>query len=576
MTKDGNNITTNLVSEQPTNEHNGLEITVKNINNIAAYEKSITNLAFFPNVFVDGVYNTCNAIKVKRFKHFSFANHCFQHKILLGNVLYPLDINIIPSELINFYTNLNNSGLVFNFSIGELNVTPNRESIIYNSKVNNIIINRIKEAKAEIEEVLKPIISGDYTDPVEYYNISSSNFKFNFIENKQLPSYSDSYSPTFNIKWLDLPVTFYGKKVNPQMVAYAGRIRPSNTRAVSDGDRMWKDKFPWQANRILDNNKTSIIVLNQTEKISKYIKEYLIKNYNTFIICSEFNKADFTNQFIKQCLRWNQTTLTNEEQFIVDKCWEFMQNRFIKIDFSSDKKFLDFKEKLKKEAKDCRVVLNEKIILTVMKPGASWAHKVDFRNYQEALKWIKALKTGVIIRNLDTMQIGSIASKLGYATVAANKKVVDLLNKEPLKCRISQDTILNHPLIKKFVSLYKSNLYSVLERTTYTSFRKTLPKELQDVVVEAISIRDKLSNYHMKEIIEAGNMDEDFYNSCVTIKECYTSYGELLNKLELENLGHNLSDLVSYIIMKNKLYKISYDCYKKMKENKLLKAICEQ
>ena len=31
MTKDGNNITTNLMSENPTTEHNGLEITVRNV-----------------------------------------------------------------------------------------------------------------------------------------------------------------------------------------------------------------------------------------------------------------------------------------------------------------------------------------------------------------------------------------------------------------------------------------------------------------------------------------------------------------------------------------------------------------
>ena len=61
----------------------------------------------------------------------------------------------------------------------------------------------------------------------------------------------------------------------------------------------------------------------------------------------------------------------------------------------------------------------------------------------------------------------------------------------------------------------------------------------------------------------------------MAIKNCYTSYYALLNEYELDS-SVAVRDFISYIIMKNKLYKISYDCYKNIKNNKLLKAVCQR
>lgn len=570
MTKDGNNITTNLVSEQPTDEHNGLEITVKNVNP-ENYRSSIEKLAFFPNVYIDGYFSEYNNIKIKRFKHFSFATNLFTEKILLGNVLYPLDSKILPSDLELFYNNISKSGIVFNFNIGELNVTPNRESLIYNSKINELIVNRIKQAKAEIESILKPIIGKDYDNPIKYYEMSTSSFGYDFIKNSVVNTWENRYTPNFKAEYLDIQLTFCGKNISPNKVYRIGNLRPLKIKAVVSYNTMWKDKFPWKANRVIDNNNVPILIMKDTEKISKYIKEYLLENYKNLIVCTKFDYTDCERNYLN-CYNLPFASLTDDDKFVLQKCWEFMQKRFINIDFDTDAKFIAFRDELKKEAKANKVTLNEKIILHITNEGRDYSYKKEFYKYSDVLTFIKNLKRGVLFRNLDTQQIGLLANKLGYVTIAANKKIIDLLNKEPLKCKISEDTIQNNKEFIQYVALKHSGLGYILCDIRH-NFIRTLPTEFQTAISEAKNVWNRVHSYYGCNYIENITPNEDLLNLYNVIKKCYKDYSTLLEELSLSS-DLTTRDLVSYIIMKNKMYKINYDCYKTIKESKLLKALC--
>lgn len=575
MTKDGNNITTNLVAENPTVEKNGLEVTVKNIYNIDAYEKALIKLAFFPNVYVDGLSDIANTIKVKRFKHFTYSTFKFTDKILLGNVLYPLDSSIIPSELIGFYDSIKNSGIVFNFNIGELNVTPNRESIIYNSKVNALIVKRIQEAKEEMEAIMAPSVEKDYTDPHQYYLLNCDAFSFDFIETKVIPHWSYTYNPHFRTSDLNLNITFYNKKVDYRLLRKIYTCRVANIKAVSDGERMWKSHFPWQASRIIENTTVPILLMPTTEKISKYIKDYLLEKYNNLIISTGFSYTDLERAYIDNYKGYSGSALTNNEKFVLDSVWKSITKRFVHINFDTDKNFLAFKEAAKKEAKDKKVTLNETIILTVFKPNMAYSSKRTFNSYAQVLGYIKGLNTGVLVRNLDNMQISYIASKLGYTTIAANKKVVDLLNKENLKCFISEEDIYSNKDLVWFNTIRKVGSL-VVRNFSQRSFFATLPADFQTTIQKCNIILDKLDYYSVNYIPESSiPTDEDLYNKLMTIKNCYISYHALLDEYKLDS-PVAVRDFISYIIMKNKLYKISYDCYKNIKNNKLLKAICQK
>ena len=89
MVKSENTITTNLVTEKPTKEKNGVEITIKNISKIEPYKAALSYIVFFPNVYVDGIVNPINKTKLKRFNNFAVSSTEINSRILLGNVLYP-------------------------------------------------------------------------------------------------------------------------------------------------------------------------------------------------------------------------------------------------------------------------------------------------------------------------------------------------------------------------------------------------------------------------------------------------------------------------------------------------------
>ena len=271
MTKDGNSITTNLMSETPTSENNGLEITIKNIFNTFRYKEAFKNLAFFPNVYIDGLFSEYNNIKVKRYKYFTATTEEFSNKLLLGNVLYPLDGNIIPVELRDFYNSILKSGIVFNFNIGELQVTPNRESIIYNTQTNNLIIQRIKDAKEEITSILKPFVEKDYDNPYIYWNLKKSNFCFNFVKNNITISNYSYINPIFKIDMFPFKITLSGKDLSDiHLITYLRSYIP-NIKAIVTGDKVYKEDKTWNARRLI-NEDTKIIIVPQTLKLSQHLK----------------------------------------------------------------------------------------------------------------------------------------------------------------------------------------------------------------------------------------------------------------------------------------------------------------
>ena len=130
--------------QKPTEEKNGVEVTIKNISNIDPYKRALKYITFFPNVYIDGIDNKVNDAKLKRFNNFAVASVFIDTKILLGNVLYPCNTRLLSTASRDFLYNINYSGIVIKFNVGEISITPNRESIIYTSDTISKIEDRIK------------------------------------------------------------------------------------------------------------------------------------------------------------------------------------------------------------------------------------------------------------------------------------------------------------------------------------------------------------------------------------------------------------------------------------------------
>ena len=572
MTKDGNSITTNLMSEMPTDEPNGLEITVKNVEGWK-YNEPFSRLAFFPNVYVDGAYNECNNTKIKRYKHFTAASVVYNDKLLLGNVLYPIDDSIIPAELKVFYDAIVKSGIVFNFNIGELQVTPNRESIIYNSKTNALIINRIKEAKKEMEDIISPVVAKDYKNPYEYYNVVKSYFLYDFIENR-IRSRDEYYKddiPKFTIEMFDLDVTLDGKhltNINP--IYYLESYFPY-LKGIIHKDVIYKDDRQWRARRSL-NGKIKVLFVKDDFKLGVYVKPYLMQNYYDHVVMLKPELQDFITYFKQRHLRYG-ATMTVDEKHIITCCYNHLISRGVDLNLDNDANFIKFKEDTKAANKANKVPANTgKVILTVWRAGSrdNYYNRSEFKSYAEALKFIKSLKGGTLFKNLDETAIAPLASCLGYNTIAANKKVMDWLAKEKFTSRITENTI------------YNNNVLITLKAVQETGFKFNMPEgfinsltpRLRDLAynIKKMYLRNYYNVYYHLDKVE---LDEDLVKDLQDINNCYAIYNSFAVNVE-DSSNKTLQEVLYYVIMKQKGYKINYDCYKKLKENKLLSLLCKK
>jgi hypothetical protein len=572
MTKNGNSITTNLMSTSNTSEKNGLEITVKGVEGYR-YKDALKNLVFFPNVYINGNYTEFNNVKIKRYKYFTAASTEFNDKILLGNVLYPLDSNIIPAEYLDFYNAIYKSGLVFNFNIGELQVTPNRESIIYNTATNALIVQRIKDACEEIKSILKPSIDKDYTNPYEYYYVCRDSFEYDFINNRLTERTYSRVNPMLKISMFDFNITLNGNKLtNCQFITCLKNYIP-NIKAIVTRERVYKEDKTWNARRLLDEN-TKILVVKSGTKLSQHLKNYLLEKYRNHIVISETSYSDYINIYSKDRLR---QAPTQEEFLIFDACYKHLMSRATNVDFDTDKAFLEYRDNAKAEAKANRVPTNTgKIILTIYNKDLlhqEYGIKKEFSDYASALKFIKSLKGGTLYKNLDTLQISRLAHRLGYNTIAANKKVMDWLSKENFTSRITDDVVFNNRKLIVWKAMKDANL--VID-DYFQTFISSLSPRLKDLAIEALRCRYILG-YSETCLYDKIPTDETLVKDFKEIANCYTLYKEVLSNVGNDFINNSsMSDFIFYIIMKHKNYKIDYNCYKKIKQNKILSLICKK
>ena len=578
MTKDGNSITTNLVSEQPTNEHNGLEVTVKDVTKVA-YENAFKNLAFFPNVYIDGAFSEFNNIKVRRYKYFTATTADYSDKLLLGNVLYPLDSSIIPVEYMSFYDSIKKSGIVINFNIGELQVTPNRESIIYNTKTNALIVQRIKDAYEEIKNILKPLYEKDYTNPYEFYGVLKNFIYYDFVEGKILDfNYGITPAhPRFRLNIFDFDITLKGKKISDSdanMINYLKSYVPKLKAIVCD-NKVHSSDTNWRVRRII-HEKAKFITVKSDLKLTKYLKDYLIENYNGKILLSEHKLQDYIDAYSNNNT-WKHT-LTDTEKFIFQVCYDHLLSRSTFIDFANDTTFIKYKDEAKAEAKLNKVPANTgKVILTIYDGSKNFAnsYKKEFPSYIKALEFIKSLEGGTLYKGLDNLSFSFGIQKLGYNIISANKKVLDWLSKEKLTSRIDEETVFKNKQLVMLKSLNEAGLGNI----QYDSnFVMSLNPKLRDLYTEAIRTRNKIHTYDTIHLLERVEADEELLKDFKTIKDCFNIYNGLYTSLvDSETLStRDVSDFLCYIILKNGGYRISYDCYKKIKNNKLLSMICKK
>ena len=578
MVKSGNTITTNLVMQKSTKEKNGVEVTIKNISNIDPYKKALKCITFFPNVYVDGIDNKVNDTKLKRFNNFAVASVLIDTKILLGNVLYPCNTGLLSTASMNFLYSINYSGIVIKFNVGEISITPNRESIIYTSDTISKIEDRIKAAKNELDTMVSNKFNKDYDNLYEYYKVISYSICYNPLD--------DSYATTnyYKVKGYlstvdSSTLTFKGSTILRECKDFLRsffNMELPNFKGLFYNDRFYQNKIPINAQDRTKIKANSIIIIN-SPRLTATAKSWLQENYYEYTIITSFDKVQFTN-YIEDCIIGLKSYQSKD--ILIEYMYDYIMSKVKVINLDTNADFLAYKEKLK--SNKIPVVKIEDFILYIHKSSV-YRERKHFKDIDCCIEYIKSLKKGVILADMkESDSWYNIAEARGFVFIRARKEIIDAFHELKPTFLVNKDWVLKEdPIIVKLHTIIES-FKGISMPTNYSSFEmlNTIPLPLKSKFKDIINFYYKYSGNrtYMGIASKCTKIDSYVKLICEKFKDYIKIYNNLSNEVELKIDGEEPLKglLMAAVIVRSKAYRINPKIYNKVKNNKLLRVLCRK
>jgi hypothetical protein len=316
MYKDGLEIKIDKLFESPTTERNGVEVLIYiKEEDVYTFFHAIKNqLAYFENLYLsvgndivdeyakhDFVYKF-NNLKIKKYK--TFLVNSFQKDpettICLGKIQYPLNTNVLKHTKFKFSDKY---PIAVNFEIGELEVTRNREQLIYNKETIEKLEARLDMVQDEIDSIIEKHLKKDYTDFIEYMEaLKTSNFySVPLLEDKHNKDNDVFIMFTSNINYLSFkgkvydnniyPLYYYitNKTMSKDIISFViknGKIERNLDYCITLKDIIFSDKSYY----IVSHNSLNTITKSYLKSLS--VGEIIfIKSISIFSVYKSFLRA---------------------------------------------------------------------------------------------------------------------------------------------------------------------------------------------------------------------------------------------------------------------------------------------
>ena len=586
MIKDGNDITINKILEMETEEKNGVLVSIT-VDKLTAYRDAIKHIIFFPNVYIDDFFNKdFNNIKIKRFNNFAYATTRLSDKLLLGNVLYPIDYKHFSGEIKGILDRWEPSGIAFSFDIGEIGVTPNRESIIYSRDTIEVISQRIKDANDELIGILNKRYSRDYDDIVKYTSVLSDVVTFSPLENNN----TREGTILISIKELSdlIEVKFKGKKRSNEFISVAkmlcGRVMPTLKGIVID-DKVYSYNTPMMYSNYTSVSSLYNIIIPKGTRLTSAIKEFLIDSYPSHVIIYDFTKEEFRTLML--CNYDNGPILVSDNPLaefesvddIIDSLYDRITSNATRIDFDTNKEFKEFKNNHIPE----KVIVDKLPIIYDCRLNDYNEVSSIKRTFSTLDALVKHLKTdpncGVILIGMkdDAQFFCRIAEVKNMLVVRARKDILEYLRSLNLSCIVDIHWILHDdPLLSKIKTVYENVTTIVSMNDIYN----ILPRDLHNIFGEVMDyFRMAYEHRHYRDLaVQNGKIDKSLLDNTKLFNE-YIEKAKLVTKIrtecDLNGLGYYAGEtMLAAIVMKHKIFRINKKYYNRVKNNKLIKALC--
>lgn len=354
MYKDGNKIFIDSLGSEDTEDRNGVTITVPvNKKDLDSFcREIIKQLSFFEKVHI----NTCEPryfdyfvqsalerhlemSKIKYYNTFaintyypnieSIDNFCRPNstlRILLGNVVYPIKFDLItlPKYIAS------NENLFIRFAIGELEVTPNREDILYSRKNIETINKRLLEAQEEKLKVFKDIYNKDVNDIIEYDKYLSDSNPFLYVMENE-----NKYTTNVNLYFGDkISYKYHGidyKKEKSLKDTFLSTLELFYNVCmfyqrydIEDGkiSNFWRER---QNDFILNNLKNVLICdfSNLSKREKRYFRDEILPFNKYYYILTEPNKKTWFKKIIRR--KWDFSKKLIDKKLLKIFIGEFLE-----------------------------------------------------------------------------------------------------------------------------------------------------------------------------------------------------------------------------------------------------------
>lgn len=576
MVKSGNSITTNLLDERPTDERNGVEVTIKNISDLTPFNKALQFIVFFPNVYIDGAESAdrINSTKLKRFSNFAAASIPIEHKLLLGNVLYPCNKYHLSWDAQQFINKISSTGIVIKFDVGEINITPNRESIIYNSDTIKKIEDRISKAKKELDALVDAKLTKDYDNIDDYFDMVSKAVNYEPVSDTLTPSFGYTIEPA---SMSSTSITYKGVDLRDDVRGLRnifGATLP-NFKGVVWDDKIYNKKLPWL---VRDNNhikSKKILILNKGARMLTSVKLYLKDHYDEYGVMTDLSLQEFRD-YLENELGSLLLPKADNYDLITEGVYNSLMERADSLDLETDKSFLDFKDELS-ASRISRIVKEKEAILYVWNEG--WKDKKNFKRFSHAVDYIRGLKKGVILTNMDSDEslFSSLANLKNYAYIKARKDIVSDLKLLNLNCMVDINWLVSKDPMLSVVATIIKHFPGGIPDSDLHAISSNLP---EDIVSEFYRLRKidgtYRENYIYRSMVDRIKPPIDQYTEylCIRLKNYLTKHKEASELVT--SSGCTDSTITTAVVIRTKAYRVSNAAYNRVKNNRLIKVLCRK
>lgn len=568
LIKNGNNITFNLLEESDTEEKNGLSVKVSNINIIKILD-ALKVIRCFPNVYIDFInspnknYYTgnedFNATKIKKFNNFIVTNtKIYREGILIGNVPYEIN-NIIYTYLTleqkNFLLKICQSNCMMTFDIGDFEITPNRESVIYNDTAIEKFKEKLDKTKEEIDAIIKPLMEKECTIE-EILNLQDNYSYYDFFNNVIYNSKVKLF--TFEV---DVHYHYKGTSVTREMIRAIGYYSIPFIIKVRNGlITTPKNRSYWYEDVKLKNAYFKI--MSCSSKYTPKVKEFLKEKYNGLLcVGSDFNKQHLIKSISNYYLDikdWGK---------ILEDLWEYVENRMIYLDTENDPDFITWKL----ENKATRTASAIPSIIIHYRYGNGFNQDTStFKNIEELKQFLNKqhCKSGIVIDTMENFNnegitLHNICKIMNILYVGVSKITYDKLEKINIPFRIKKECIYKSKRCQKIVDSYSINISSFLDHIK-------LPEHIVKFV-KSLPVRN-YNDSERRALCKAGyTLSEEAIQARLYISDMEKKISDIQNILETQK-----SEYILYYGIKNKLFFVKAASYNKIKENKIIKYLCKK